>query len=187
MSKNKFLQQLNESLKPLSLKEREDILQDYEEHFSIGLQEGKTEEEIVTSLGSPNHIAKELLAGYHVEQATARATAQNVLRATWAVIGLAFFNLVIVLGPAIALAGFILSAWAIGLCFLASPILVLGEAIVHPSGFFLFNFFMSLAFCGLGYFILIGMLFVTRLAIKGFVRYLKYNVSLVKGGLKRVE
>jgi uncharacterized membrane protein len=183
MSKNKFLQQLNESLKPLSLKEREDILQDYEEHFSIGLQEGKTEEEIVTSLGSPNQIAKELLAGYHVEQ----ATAQNVLRATWAVIGLAFFNLVIVLGPAIALAGFILSAWAIGLFFLASPILVLGEAIVHPSGFFLFNFFMSLAFCGLGYFILIGMLFVTRLAIKGFVRYLKYNVSLVKGGLKRVE
>lgn len=54
MSKSKFLQQLNESLKPLSVKERADILQDYEEHFSIGLEEGKTEEEIVTSLGSPN-------------------------------------------------------------------------------------------------------------------------------------
>ncbi|MED3923350.1 DUF1700 domain-containing protein, partial [Priestia aryabhattai] len=47
MSKSKFLQQLNESLKPLSSKERADILQDYEEHFSIGLEEGKTEEEIV--------------------------------------------------------------------------------------------------------------------------------------------
>lgn len=90
MSKGKFLQQLNESLKPLSSKERADILQDYEEHFSIGLEEGKTEEEIVTSLGSPNQIAKELLADYHVEQATAKATTQNILRATWAVIGLAF-------------------------------------------------------------------------------------------------
>jgi len=187
MSKSSFLQQLNESLKPLSSKERADILQDYEEHFSIGLEEGKTEEEIVTSLGSPNQIAKELLADYHVEQATAKVTTQNILRATWAVIGLAFFNVVIVLGPAVALAGFILSAWAIGLCFLLSPILVLGEAIVHSSGFFLFNLFMSLAFCGIGYFIMLGMLVVTKLAIKGFVRYLKYNVSLVKGGLKRVE
>jgi len=80
-----------------------------------------------------------------------------------------------------------LSAWAIGLCFLLSPILVLGEAIVHWSGFFLFNLFMSVAFCGIGYFIMLGMLVVTKLAIKGFVRYLKYNVSLVKGGLKRAE
>jgi len=46
---------------------------------------------------------------------------------------------------------------------------------------------MSLAFCGLGYFIMLGMLVVTKLVIKGFVRYLKYNVSLVKGGLKRAE
>lgn len=47
MTKNKFLQQLNASLKRLSEKERTDILKDYEEHFTFGLEEGKSEEEIV--------------------------------------------------------------------------------------------------------------------------------------------
>ncbi len=53
MTKDKFLQQLNVSLKRLSEKERADILKDYEEHFTFGLEEGKTEEEITASLGSP--------------------------------------------------------------------------------------------------------------------------------------
>ena len=41
MTKNEFLQQLNASLKRLSEKERADILKDYEEHFTFGLEEGK--------------------------------------------------------------------------------------------------------------------------------------------------
>lgn len=107
MTKNKFLQQLNASLKRLSEKERTDILKDYEEHFTFGLEEGKSEEEIVASLGSPAQIAKELLADYHIEKVTASATTGNVFRAIWAVIGLGFFNLLIVLGPAITLAALI--------------------------------------------------------------------------------
>ena len=87
---NEFLQQLNASLKRLSDKERADILKDYEEHFTFGLEEGKSEEEIAASLGSPAQIAKELLADYHIEKVTASATTGNVFRAIWAVIGLGF-------------------------------------------------------------------------------------------------
>lgn len=184
MTRDKFLQQLNASLKGLSEKERSDILQDYKEHFTFGLEEGKTEEEIAASLGSPTQIAKELLADYHLEKVTASATVGNVFRAFWAVIGLGFFNLVLVLGPAIAIAAFIFAGWMLGISFVCSPLLVIIDAIVHPSAFQLFNLFSSLAFCGVGYFVVIGMLFVTKLAIKGTVRYLKFNVSLVKGGLK---
>ena len=90
MTKNEFLQQLNASLKRLSDKERADILKDYEEHFTFGLEEGKSEEEIAASLGSPAQIAKELLADYHIEKVTASATTGNVFRAIWAVIGLGF-------------------------------------------------------------------------------------------------
>ena len=76
--------------KRLSEKERADILKDYEEHFTFGLEEGKREEEIVASLGSPAQIAKELLADYHIEKVTTSATTGNVFRAIWAVIGLGF-------------------------------------------------------------------------------------------------
>ncbi|ADY22622.1 hypothetical protein YBT020_16960 [Bacillus thuringiensis serovar finitimus YBT-020] len=62
--------------------------------------------------------------------------------------------------------------------------LVLVDAIIHPNSFLLFNLFVSLALCGIGYFIVIAMLFLTKLATKGFVRYLKFNIALVKGGLK---
>jgi len=37
---------------------------------------------------------------------------------------------------------------------------------------------------GLGLFIAIGMFFATRGFINGFVRYLQFNVKLVKGGMK---
>ncbi|MBA2871194.1 MULTISPECIES: HAAS signaling domain-containing protein [Bacillales] len=186
MTKDKFLQQLNDSLKRLSEKERADILQDYEEHFTFGLEEGKTEEEIAASLGSPSQIAKEILADYHLDKVTTSATLGNMFRAIWAVIGLGFFNLVIVFAPAIALAAFIFSGWVMGISLIASPLLVIIDAILHPSAFTLklFNLFVSLALCGIGYFIVIGMLFVTKLAKNGFVRYLKFNVALVKGGLK---
>lgn len=92
MTKEQFLRQLESALKKLPKAEREDILQDYSEHFSIGMEEGKTEEEIASALGSPHQIAKELLATYHVEKVEATATTGNILRAIWAVIGLGFFN-----------------------------------------------------------------------------------------------
>ncbi len=187
MTKNKFLQQLRHSLKGLPEAERVDILQDYEEHFAFGLEEGKSEEEIAESLGSPAQIAKEILTNYHLDQVTTSASTGNIIRAIWAVIGLGFFNLLIVLGPALVLASLIVSGWTVGLSFLVSPLLVIGEAIVRPSAFLLFNLFMSFVFCGIGYFVVIAMLKITKLAINGFVRYLKYNASLVKGGLKRDE
>jgi len=185
MTKEKFLRQLNVSLKQLTSKERQDILQDYEEHFAIGLAEGKTEEEIATSLGSPNQIAKELLASYHLEKVEATVTTGNIIRAVWAVIGLGFFNLVIVLGPFLAFLGIILAGWVMTVGFVLAPLLVLIDSVINFGTFHFFNLFISLALCGIGLFILIGMIPATKAVVNGFVRYLKYNASIVKGGLKR--
>jgi uncharacterized membrane protein len=185
LTKEQFLKQLNSSLNRLSFDERQDILQDYEEHFSIGLEEGKTEEQIATSLGSPNQIAKELLAEYHLEKVEASANAANIIRAVWAAIGLGFFNLVIVLGPFIGLIGVVFAGWAAGIAFICTPLLVLISAVIHLSSFKFFDLFFSLALCGSGLFIIIGMFFATKWITKGFIRYLKFNATLVKGGLKR--
>ncbi|HLR67677.1 HAAS signaling domain-containing protein [Virgibacillus alimentarius] len=184
MNKEQFLNQLDKSLKNLSQKERKDIIRDFEEHFAFGQQEGKTEEEIAASLGQPNQIAKELLATYHLEQVEATATAGNVMRALWAVIGLGFFNLVIVLGPFIGLAAVVLAGWTVGVVFAASPLLVLFNAVIYPETFVLFDLFFSIALTGLGLFIAIGMYYVTRVLTSGFIHYLRFNVKLVKGGMK---
>jgi uncharacterized membrane protein len=52
------------------------------------------------------------------------------------------------------------------------------------GAFQLFDLFVSLALCGIGIFIGIGMFIATKALMKGFIRYLQFNVSLVKGGLK---
>ena len=183
MNKEQFLKQLHSSLKRLSQEERQDIIQDYEEYFTIGLEEGKMEEQISAALGSPSQIAKELMASYHLGKVEKTASAGNIMRAAWAVIGLGFFNFVIVLGPFIALVAIVFSGWALSVGFMVSPIGVLINAIV--GSFQLFDLFASLALCGMGIFVGMGMFLATKALSKGFIRYLQFNVSLVKGGMKR--
>lgn len=184
MNKYQFIKILESSLMKLPSEERLDIIQDFEEYFSIGLEEGKTEEQIAASLGSPNQIAKELVASYHLGKVETTASTGNIIRAVWAVIGLGFFNLIIVLGPFLALVAVIIGGWTAGTGLIMSPLLVLVNIAIYPSTFEFFDLFASLAFAGLGLFIAIGMYFATRALIQGFVRYLQFNVKLVKGGLK---
>ena len=61
MTKNDFLNTLYQSLLYLPAKERQEILQDYEEHFAAGIEEGKAEEEICRALGDPKEIAQTYL------------------------------------------------------------------------------------------------------------------------------
>ena len=105
--------------------DREEILEEFKDHFTFGLEEGKTEEEISKSLGSPQHIAKEIVATSQLEMFGEKRSFGNLLRATWAVIGLSFFNLVIVLGPFLGLVGVLIGGWVTGLGFTVSPILLL--------------------------------------------------------------
>ncbi|MCD7034258.1 DUF1700 domain-containing protein [Metabacillus sp. GX 13764] len=184
MSKEQFLQELKAALKNLPQQEREDILRDYEEHFQFGLEEGRSEAEIAKELGAPQSIAKEITVQHHVEKAESKGTAGNLFRAVWAAIGLGFFNLVIVLGPFIALAGLLFSGWAVSAAFILSPLLAIFDAVVFADQFELFTLFFSLVLAGAGIYIGIGMYYATKAIYKGFLRYLKFNVSLVKGGLK---
>lgn len=187
VNKNQFLKQLAFCLQKIDKKEAQEILKDYEEHFAFGYEEGKTEEEISASLGSPEQIAKEILATYpleKIEKTEKKETPGNIMRAIWATIGLSFFNLVIVLGPFIALFSILLSFWVVGISFTLSPLLVVVDAVIHIELFNLFELFISITLCGIGIFLCLGMIYVTKGFIKGMIRYLKFNISLVKGGLK---
>ncbi|MCM3742562.1 DUF4097 family beta strand repeat-containing protein [Sporosarcina luteola] len=64
MTENRFISELEQALKRLPVDERNDILQDIREYFLNGRNDGKSEEEIAASLGSPAKIAAELLEAY---------------------------------------------------------------------------------------------------------------------------
>jgi len=184
MNREQFMSRLDKSLGGLKYDVRHEILRDFEEHFEIGAEQGKSEEEIAQSLGSPHQIAKELTAVHYLERAEATTSAGNIMRAAWAAIGLGFFNLVIVLGPFIAVAAIVFAGWTIGISFVATPVLAIIGMFIYADDYAVFQLFASLALSGLGLLILYGMLYVSRWVLKGFVKYLRYNIRLVKGGLQ---
>lgn len=186
MNKRQFLEELYSALIPLNSEERSDILRDFEEHFVMGEQNGEPEGEIAKALGSPQKIAKELLATYHIEKVETVTTTGNMMRAILAVIGLGFFNLLIVLAPLIALIGIMFSGWLVSASFIISPLLVVINSIYFTYKIPLFDVFLSITLTGVGIFIAMGMLYLTRLFSRGFIRYLKFNVDYVKGGVKHV-
>jgi hypothetical protein len=61
MNKEEFFREIEKALDKISETERAEILYDYEEHFMIGKENGKTEEEICLELGSPREIANNYL------------------------------------------------------------------------------------------------------------------------------
>jgi hypothetical protein len=58
MNKKDFMRAMERALNKVPEADHRDILYDYEEHFSIGKENGKTEEQICLELGNPNEIAE---------------------------------------------------------------------------------------------------------------------------------
>ncbi|WP_185966751.1 DUF1700 domain-containing protein [Clostridium sp. HBUAS56017] len=64
MNKNEFFKILKEGLNDFPEKELQDILYDYEEHFSNAKADGKSDEEIIKELGDPYVIVNQYRSGY---------------------------------------------------------------------------------------------------------------------------
>lgn len=184
MNREQFLQTLSHHLSALPKEERNEILNDYNEYFEHGLLEGKSEKEISENLGSPALIAKEMNISSTFAQVESKMTFSNVISAIGVTIGLSFLNLIIVLGPAIAIAGILLSGWVASFSLLISPLVQLIGIILGFNEAYAFEIFLGIGFSGLGILLLIGMYYVTIFSSKVFIKYCKWNVSVVKGGMK---
>src|SRR5699024_8056578 len=171
MLKREFLKRLDEKMRPLPKSEREDIMRDIEEHFYFGLQEGESEEAIVSQLGSPEKMGKELVAAYRMEQVAEHRTARHVFQAVWAVVGLSLFNLIIVLGPFLALLGLLIAGWTAGGVFIITLILFSGMSLIYPPKFFWFECFLNLALADIGILVCLGIYKLTELT---FITYLLF-------------
>ena len=57
MNKKDFINKLSSYLAGVPVEERQDVINDFEDHFKEGIAEGRTEEEIAESLGDPKALA----------------------------------------------------------------------------------------------------------------------------------
>ncbi len=185
MNKVSFINALSNQLKKIPRSDREDILYDYEEHFQLGLETGKSEEEIAEDLGNPKVIAKELLAEYMITQAESDQSVTNISRAIFATISLSFFNLIFLLGPIVAIIGVYISLAASAIAFTLSPLLLIVSVIFNGTEGILLQFFITLTLCGIGILLSIASIYIGKFLYRVMVKYVKFNVRIIKGGTNR--
>lgn len=187
MNKKEFLGRLSELIKDIPEEEKKDILFDYEEHFRSGLEKGRKEEEIAASLGDPKVIAKQSIASCILKEAEKTTSASNIMRAVFAAVGLGFFNLVIVLGPAIGLIGILVALFASAFAITISGVAVLFGTLIGPV--FAWNVYIPFAavvsiplgigLTALGLLSLIGTFYLTKFFYKLSISYLKMNLQII--------
>lgn len=167
----------------------DDILSDYTEHFRIGKANGRTDEELWRSLGSPDDVAREIKAMHLVRKAEDVKSCGNIFHAVIATLGLGLFNLVFVLAPFLLLLMMLLIVFVIGVMFA-----IFGPAAFVYSVLQLFGnpafaiwlspaagVFFSIGMTSLGLLLMIGDYYLARFFYRVGIRYLKWNIGVIRG------
>jgi len=195
MNKNEFLTSLHAHLSVLPPEERNELMNDYETHFAFGLQNGKTEAEIVHELGNPEELAKEAIGDRQVPQqqvywsdprrpqqdlTTTPTKTRGSFATVMVCIGLIFLNMIVV-PSLISLWGFGVSFVLMAISGLLSPLALLFEYFLHGV-FIPAKGFAVIALIGVGILFTI----ISRYTIKGLMKisskYIAWNKKVIKGG-----
>ncbi|MDZ4081856.1 MAG: DUF1700 domain-containing protein [Bdellovibrionales bacterium] len=191
-SKTEFLQILGQHLARLPESERADILRDQEEFFRDALASGRTEADVIGSLGDPKQLAKTLIAEAKLTGAetssnsSLRTQMGTTMRAVIAIVTLAPFNLIFVLGPFLGLLGCLVAGWAVGASFLiaggAAVFFLVTELVPLSASTFahIASFLLSLGVVMFSFSFLALMAWVSSWVASLTVRYLRWNLDLIQ-------
>jgi len=130
MNKEEYLKKLSKLIKKVPVDEKKELLLDYEEHFRIGMENGRTEEEISTALGDPKNVAKQIKADYMVKKAEDKPSPTSIIEALAAVAGLGLFNILVAI-PSLLLAVIIISLVVAGSAVIVIGILITLSPLLH--------------------------------------------------------
>ncbi len=182
MNKVQFLREMSAALARLPEEERADILRDYEEYFATGQENGKSDIEIATSLGSPKKIARELLTNYHIDAAEREWSFANVWQAVRSASMLAWVYSILILGAYCTGLLLLVGGWLAGITLTLLPLVLLIIHAMEPLWPFAFVMFTAIAVSGVGLLISVLMWAISNWFKPGFLHYLKFTLAQWKGG-----
>jgi uncharacterized membrane protein len=97
MNRLSFLARLRNGLAGLPPKDIDDIIADYDTHFSDGVTAGRSEDSVADALGDPARLAKELRAEAGIRRWESNRSAGNFIVALFALLGLATVDVMFLL------------------------------------------------------------------------------------------
>lgn len=188
MNQNEYMGVLERNLGNIPQEEKKDILYDYEEHFRSGVEQGMTEDEISRSLGNPRTVARQYKAGYLVKRAENDKSVPNIIKAIIASFGLGFFNLIVALPIFAVMLSVLISFFAASISIIVSGIAVFIGVLAQPFIPWAVSLGItarvaipvSIGLTSLGLLMLIGSIYVSRFFYRGSIKYLKFNLNIIK-------
>lgn len=146
MNRETFVEKLRTGLRGLPQTTVDEVMADYEAHFSEGLQAGRTQEEIASALGDPVRLARELRTEAGIRRWELERNPSAAAGAIFGILGLGVIDIVILLPILLPVA-----ATLFGL-MVASVGIFTGGAIIFVAGPFagVGHYIAAVMFAGLG-------------------------------------
>ena len=197
MNKKKFLRALRMKLISLPAQERNDIIDYYSEIIGDGVESGKSEEEVIASLGSVGEVAKRIIderRGDGVKSSGAKnaavATGLVLGSPVWLPLLIVLFVCCIAVAIAVVsvLAALFAAALALMLAFIAGLVSCFILLSANPLGA-VFQVGAGLLSLGLGILLALGLVKVSKYFFKAVKFLITLPVKLLsgrKGGGKNV-
>ena len=125
MNRAQFLSGLRHGLAGLPTDEIDEIVSDYDAHFTEGIAAGRSEDSVAAALGHPARLARELRAEAGLRRWEEKRSAGNLVAALFALLGLVAVDLIFLL-PVLFVAAIVLFAFGVA----ALAVMVAGIALV---------------------------------------------------------
>ena len=188
MNKLQYFEKLEKSLRPLPGEEISDIINDFKEYFEVGIERGRSEEEISLSLGNPKMLARQIRLESYIKKAEETKSTSNILRAVFTSIGLSFFNLIVMLPVFLIVFSALVVLFACSISLSAAGITGFVGSLFSPlfAQYLTFNINVAVsifAFIGigsLGILFFTGNIYIAKIIFRLIVRYLRFNLMVVK-------
>ncbi|SHI16165.1 Uncharacterized membrane protein [Sporobacter termitidis DSM 10068] len=180
MNKHSYLNELKNQLKARNVEDIDELLAEYDEHFTRKMADGYTEEEIAAKLGKPAEIALQFASVG--TKAEGKGAGKLVVG-----IGLAFADIFV------ASFFIVLSAWVLvlgaaavasalcGVCLLLGPLLPQGIVFIPPMPYF-GAVFLAVALIAFGVLLAVAAVYSWALAVQLCRAYRRWHKNMLSGG-----
>lgn len=189
MNKTQFLMAFYDALEGLPSHIKADIMSEYQDYFRVRMEQGQTEEDIFASLGDP------ITLSYAVKRRTGYMAKPpkrfNFIRFCFMSFVMLLFNLICILGPAMAVLGLLIGLWGAafgmslgGVALLAGTFVSFLQPInlLIQSQLSLITVISASVFVSsMGLLLGIGCIRMTKWSFKVLGAYAKWNVRVLLG------
>jgi len=190
MKKEEFLNELKRELNFLNQEDLDEVIADQEEFIRDAMSSGRSEEEVLSSLGTPKSFAESIKLEYQMKKikdsSSTWDSVKESLTATGVLFGLMPLAVLLILGPGLAVLSFLFSWFVTTLAFLLiSLLMILSSFLVFIFGLGFTEFF-AIVFLSLGLTFasaasLTLLVTIVRFFVDLLVKYINWSFNTLKG------